>query len=419
MNGLGPLTAAAHGGFIQSPDNRGVAPARSRGLILLLGSLTAIAPMSIDMYLPAFPALQASLGTNPAAIERTLSAFFIGLSTGQLAYGPLADRFGRRRPLLVGLALFAVASLGCATAMTAGQLQVWRALQALGGCAGIVVARAVVRDVFGPREAARVLSSLMLVMGLAPILAPIFGGWLVGVAGWRAIFGVLAVFGVALIIGVARGLPDTAPANRAPSMTVGGVASAFVRVARHPRFQRFALVSALGSCTLFAYIAAAPFLYMQVLALTPAMFALVFGINAAGLVVASQLNRRLLQAWEVGPVLRSALGIQVLAALALVGATWLLVPRLAGVVAPVFVVVLLLGFVLPNGTALALAPFDRDAGTASALLGSTQYGLSGLATLAVGLLHDGTTRPTTAAILAFVVLAGLLSLSDGPARATA
>ena len=173
------------------------------GLILLLGSLTAIAPMSIDMYLPAFPALQATFATDAAAVQRTLSVFFIGLAIGQLFYGPLSDRYGRRLPLLVGLALYTVASAGCALAGSIAQLMFWRGLQALGGCAGVVMARAVVRDVFGPREAARVLSSLMLVMGVAPILAPMVGGWVLAHAGWRVLFGILVAFGAATW--VARG----------------------------------------------------------------------------------------------------------------------------------------------------------------------------------------------------------------------
>lgn len=204
------------------------------GLIVLLGSLTAIAPMSIDTYLPSFPVLTTALHTNPAAVQRTLSVFFIGLALGQLVYGPLSDRVGRRLPLLVGLALYTAASAGCALAGSIGQLVVWRGLQALGGCAGVVMARAVVRDVFGPREQARVLSSLMLVMGVAPILAPLAGGWLLDAAGWRAIFGVLVGFGAVAWVAVYRGLPDTEPAARATSLTPADAAAAFGRVARNP-----------------------------------------------------------------------------------------------------------------------------------------------------------------------------------------
>jgi DHA1 family bicyclomycin/chloramphenicol resistance-like MFS transporter len=383
-------------------------PPGHRGLILLLGSLTAIAPMSIDMYLPAFPALQASFGTDAAAVQRTLSVFFIGLAVGQLFYGPLSDRYGRRRPLLAGLALYTVASAGCALAGSSGQLMVWRGLQALGGCAGVVMARAVVRDVFGPREQARVLSSLMLVMGVAPILAPMAGGWILAHAGWRMLFGVLVAFGAITWVAVARGLPDTDPASRATSLTVASVAAAFGRVAHQPRFRRFASAGALAQCVLFAYIAGAPFLYMQVLGLSPAGFAAMFGLNSVGLIAASQLNRALLARSETRTVLSWALTVQWLAASVLLLVTWSLMPGLVTLAAPVLVVVLLLGFVLPNTTALALAPFDRDAGTASALLGSLQYGLSGLATLAVSAIFDGTLRPMAASILVFVSLALVL-----------
>ena len=379
------------------------------GLIVLLGSLTAIAPMSIDMYLPAFPVLQQAFRTDAASVERTLSVFFIGLSIGQLAYGPVSDRYGRRRPLLAGLALYTMASVGCAFAGSIGQLQAWRGLQALGGCAGVVMARAVVRDVFGPREAARVLSSLLLVMGVAPILAPLVGGWVLTSLGWRALFGVLVAFGAICWVAVARALPDTAPEARATTLTAASVAAAFRRVARQPRFRRFAVAGALGSCVLFAYIAGAPFLYIQTLGLSPSAFAAMFGLNAAGLIGASQLNRALLRREETGTILRRALVVQLSGAIVLVAATTLVASSLLRIGTPLFLVVLLLGFVLPNTTALALAPFDRDAGTASALLGALQYGLPGIATLIVGLLHDGTPRPMAVAILVFVI--GALGLS--------
>ncbi|MGV3519031.1 multidrug effflux MFS transporter [Luteitalea sp.] len=390
------------------------APRGHAGLILLLGSLTAIAPMSIDMYLPAFPALQAALATDAAAVQRTLSVFFIGLAIGQLFYGPLSDRYGRRRPLLAGLALYTAASVGCALSTSVDQLLVWRGLQALGGCAGVVTARAVVRDVFGPREAARVLSSLMLVMGVAPILAPLLGGWILTHAGWRGLFGVLVAFGAATWVAVVRGLPDTPPASRATSLTVASVAAAFGRVARHGRFRRFAAAGALAQCVLFAYIAGAPFLYMQVLRLSPTGFAVMFGLNSVGLIAASQINRAFLAREETGVVLTRALAVQWLAAIVFLGVALTQTSDVLRVASPVLLLVLLLGFVLPNTTALALAPFDRDAGTASALLGSLQYGTSGLATLGVSALFDGTVRPMAAAIVVFVFVALVLSRGGRP-----
>ena len=393
------------------------APTRGHaGLILLLGSLTAIAPMSIDMYLPAFPALQATFGTDAAAVQRTLSVFFIGLSLGQLFYGPLSDRYGRRRPLLAGLTLYTVASAGCALAGSIPQLMLWRGLQALGGCAGVVMARAVVRDVFGPREAARVLSSLMLVMGVAPILAPMVGGWVLAHAGWRALFGILVAFGATTWVAVARGLPDTAPSARATTLTLGSVVAAFGRVGKHGRFRRFAGAGALAQCVLFAYIAGAPFLYMQVLGLSPTGFAAMFGLNSLGLIAASQINRSLLTRETAGVVLSRALVLQILAATLFATLVWAVIPGLFRLAAPMWLVVLLLGFVLPNTTALALAPFDRDAGTASALLGSLQYGTSGLATLVVSAAFDGTLRPMAVAILFFVCVAWGLATLRIPAQ---
>lgn len=379
------------------------------GLIVLLGSLTAISPMSIDMYLPSFPVLQQEFRTDAASVERTLSVFFIGLAVGQLVYGPLSDRYGRRWPLLAGLAIYTLASIGCLLAGTIGHLQAWRGLQAVGGCAGVVIARAVVRDVFGPREGARALSSLLLVMGVAPIVAPIVGGWVLAVAGWRTVFGVLVAFGAACMLAVARALPETPPEARVAQLTPRSVVGAFLRVARDRQFRRFAVAGALGSCVLFAYISGAPFLYIGQLDLSSSAFALVFSLNAAGLIGASQINRALLRREETAVVLRRALVLQLGAALVLAVAARQPEPSLLHLGVPVFLCVMLLGFVLPNTTALALAPFARDAGSASALLGTLQYGLPGLATLAIGLFHDGTPRPMTVAILTFVV--GALALA--------
>jgi DHA1 family bicyclomycin/chloramphenicol resistance-like MFS transporter len=229
---------------------------------------------------------------------------------------------------------------------------------------------------------------------------------------------VLVGFGATTWLAVARGLPDTDPASRAASLTVSSVAAAFGRVAREPRFRRFASAGALAQCVLFAYIAGAPFLYMQVLGLSPSGFALMFGLNSVGLIGASQLNRALLARASTGVVLRRALAVQWVGAAVLLFVTWMLSPGLVAWAAPVLLVVLLLGFILPNTTALALAPFDRDAGTASALLGSLQYGTSGVATLAVSALFDGTVRPMAASILVFVSLALMLGWGgrDGRAR---
>ena len=388
-------------------------PGRTR-LIVLLGSLTAISPMSIDMYLPSFPTLAQALATDPASVQRTLSVFFIGLALGQLVYGPLSDRYGRRWPLLMGLGLYTLASAGCALAASIQQLIAWRGLQALGGCAGVVMARAVVRDVFGPREQARVLSSLLLVMGVAPILAPLVGGWMLVHAGWRSIFGVLVAFGAACSVASWAMLPDTASEVRASSLTVRGVSDAFGRVARNPCFRRFALAGGLGQCVLFAYIAGAPFLYLQVLGLSASGFATAFAVNAAALIGASQLNRALLRREETLVVLRRAVGAQAVATVLLVLVVLAQPPTLVMVGGGVLVTVFLLGFILPNTTALALAPFDRDAGTASALLGCLQYGLSGLATLGVALVFDGTVRPMVLTMAACAVTACGLSVVPGP-----
>ena len=299
---------------------------------------------------------------------------------------------GAGGPCWSGLALYTVASAGCALAGSIPQLMCWRGLQALGGCAGVVMARAVVRDVFGPREAARVLSSLMLVMGVAPILAPMVGGWVLAHAGWRALFGILvAVRRDDVGRGGARPARHRAR-RRARRRSRSASVAAGLRAGGQARRGSVAsrVAGALAQCVLFAYIAGAPFLYMQVLGLSPAGFAAMFGLNSLGLIAASQINRALLTRETAGVVLSRALVVQIGAAALFAVLAWTMIPGLVRLAGPVWLVVLLLGFVLPNTTALALAPFDRDAGTASALLGSLQYGTSGLATLVVSAAFDGT-----------------------------
>lgn len=357
-------------------------------LTLLLGALTAFAPLSIDMYLPAFPALAMHFRAEATGIQLTLSAFFIGLAAGQVLYGPASDRYGRKLPLHVGLVLFVGASVGCALATSLDALIAWRFLQAIGGCAGMVIARAVVRDCFDAQSSAKVYSQLMLVMGVAPIVAPAIGAQMLVWLGWPWLFWSLALFGAICAVASVIALPETLkPADRHAG-GIGQTLAAFAGLFREREFIGLALVSAFASALLFAYIAGSPFVFISRLGLTPDHFGWLFGGNAVGLIGASQLNHQLLGRLPLRRVLRWAVTAEVVAALVLLGAA-AFAPGLVTVGVPLFVCLTLLGFILPNAGAAAMAVAGRRAGSASALLGTIQFGLGAVAGGLVGAGNGG------------------------------
>lgn len=353
------------------------------GTIVLLGALAALGPFSIDTYLPAFPTIARDLGVSVGRIDFSLATYFLGICLGQLAYGPLMDRYGRRTPLLWGLGLYAIASLLCAAAPDDTALSALRFLQALGGCAGMVAGRALVRDLF-PTEAAQVFSSLMLVMGIAPVVAPAIGGWIAAALGWRAIFVFLALVAVVLFAVLARGLPDTHLRHTEQSFHPRDLAKGWLAVLRERDFLLWGLGGSLASGGLFAYLTGSPAAYMHGLGLSSGAYSWVFAVNAAGLIGASQFNRWLLGRLSSERIVRLVLLGQFLSAIALVACA------ARGWHAATYPLVWLFlfghGLAFPNVSALAMAPFERNAGSASALMGSMQ--MAGGAVLAglVGVL---------------------------------
>ncbi len=382
-----------------APTSPGPVDARPRGtpLLLLLGILTAIASLSIDMYLPALPAIALDLRAAPGLLEATLAAFFAGFALGQLAYGPLSDRIGRRPPLVGGLLLYTVASVVCATAATPEVLIAGRAAQALGGAAALVIARAVVRDLYDAQDAARVFSRLILIMGLAPVLAPSLGSLLLVRFSWRAIFWLLAAFGAACIVATLRRLPETSPRTATGGLPT--VASGYLRILRDLRFVGLALAGGFAAAGMFAYIAASPFVFIEQLGLSPRQFAVLFGCNAFALIGNSQLNRFRLRRSTPSAILGRQLYVTAGAAIAIAALAWAGVASWLLLAAALFVYVGTIGAVGPNTTAAALARYGKDAGSASALLGSLQFGLAALAGIAVGTWHDGTARPLGTVVL--------------------
>ena len=377
-------------------------------LVVVLGALMAIGPLTIDTYLPALPQLSAEMGATDSQAQLTITGLLLGLGFGQLIIGPLSDAVGRRRPLLIGLAAHGVMSLLCAVAPSIGLLAVTRTLQGLSGAAVAVVVMAVVRDLFTGIRAAKLLSRLILVLGVAPILAPSLGSALLNVTSWRGIFVVLAVAAVGLWVLAWRALPETLPAvGRQPASARESLRS-YGRLFTDPMFLVMVAVAGLMFATVFAYIAGAPFLLQGRFGLSPQAFGLAFSANAIGMILMTQLNPILVG--RLGPV--RVLSVAVL--IALTGAVALLVTALTdfggllGFMVPLFFVMSAAGLSFPNAPAIALSRHGDIAGTAAAVLGASQFMIGGAVAPLVGALGDGTPRPLAAIIVGTTGLAAAL-----------
>ena len=374
------------------------------GLVILLGALTAMGPLAIDMYLPSLPSIGASLRATPGETQATVSAFLAGMAIGQLFYGPASDRMGRRPPILFGAIVYIAASIACGFATSPALLIGGRFVQALGACAGGVVSRAVVRDRFNHTETARMLSLMMLIMGLAPILAPLLGGALLGLGGWRLNFWFMATFGVAVGVAGLLRLTESRSAETTAHAATETPMQAYLALMREPRVVGYALAGALNGATLFTYIASSPDLLIKTYGIPPSAFGWVFGLNAVGIIGSNQVNRFLLRRRTPDQVLaRSsviAVGVSVLLMIAAatgIGERWSVLPLL-------FALLATYGFMQGNTMAGALNVDPRRAGAISALMGAVSFGTGSVASAAAGVLHDGTPRPM--ALVMMVALMG-------------
>lgn len=377
--------------------------------IFTLGLLSAIGPFSIDMYLPGFPDMAASMNTTIAHIGLSLSSFFIGISVGQLVYGPLLDRFGRKIPLYTGLVLYFVTSIYCAFITNADTLIAARFFQALGSCAGMVAARALVRDLFPVNENAKVFSMLMLVIAVSPIIAPTFGGFITAHFGWHSIFITLAAISFVTFLAVFFWLPAGRKPDREMSLLPKSIMKGFLSVSRVPMFYTYALTSALASSGLYSYIAGSPFVFMKLYRVSEKQYGWIFAIIAMGLVLASQLNTLLLRKFTSEKITIIALACQVATGLSLVMATYFGWLNLYSTIVLIWLYLATQGLIFPNTSALALSPFAKNAGTASALMGAVQLGIGALATAIVSALNETSAMPMvavmcTCASSAFIVL---------------
>jgi DHA1 family bicyclomycin/chloramphenicol resistance-like MFS transporter len=384
-------------------------------LALLLGGLSAFGPLSMDMYLPGLPELGRELHASASATQLTLTACLAGLALGQLVAGPLSDRLGRRRPVLVGIAVYTVASLLCAVAPSIAVLVLLRFVQGAAGAAGIVIGRAVVRDLYEGDAAARLFSSLTLVNGVAPILAPVLGAQLLAITDWRGIFVVLAGLGAVLFAAAAFGLRESLPEPRRNTEGLSGLRSALDILVRDRAFAAYALTSGFVMGAMFAYIAGSPFVLQDIHGLSPQAYSGVFAGNGLGIMGASYLSRRLIGRLRPAQVLEAGVAV------AGVGATLLLVAVLAGapvgfVIAGLFLVVAPVGLVTPNATALALADHPAIAGSASALLGVAQFLIGAAAAPLVGLAGTHSAVPMAITIVAMTIAAAVCAVMPARAR---
>ncbi|MDR9454404.1 MAG: Bcr/CflA family multidrug efflux MFS transporter [Spiribacter sp.] len=358
-------------------------------MIIMLGVFTAFAPLSIDLYLPGMPAMEADFGVSAGLVQQSLSLFFVGLAGGQLLYGPLADRFGRRYPLLAGSLIYLAAGLLCALAPSIEWLLAGRLLQGFGAAAGPVIARAIVRDVYAGRRAAQVMSFVILVMTLAPLIAPVVGGWLTTALGWRANFWALVAFAVICLVMLLMALPETHPAERRPRTALRHLFAGYLPILRDRAALAYLGAGGMAFAALFAYVAGSPFVYTRVFGVAESNFGYFFALNVIGLLIGNLVNSRLVM--HFGQQIMLTAGVLVMATasvsmlvMALAGITeqWLITPAL-------FVALGTVGIIAANTVSGLLDRHPRHAGAASALFGVAQFGLGALSAVGVGLVSVG------------------------------
>jgi DHA1 family bicyclomycin/chloramphenicol resistance-like MFS transporter len=390
-------------------------------MILVLGALVALGPLTIDMYLPALPTIGEDLAVSLSVVQLTLTGTLAGLALGQLIIGPLSDSLGRRRPLIAGIALHMVASVICLLAPNIAVLGLGRVLQGMGAASGMVVALAVVGDLYRDRAAATMMSRLMLVLGVAPVLAPSLGAAVLLHGSWRWVFAALVVLAGLLLIVGALALPETLPPSHRPPLRIRGVAGTYVRLLRDARFIVLVFVAALAMAGLFAYIAGASFVLQDRYGVDQQDFALLFGAGAVALIATTQANVVLLRWFSPLRIVISALGVAVVASAAFLGLALTHTGGVIGFLVPVWTILAAMGLVMPNAPALALSRHSESAGTAAALMGAGQFGLGAVVAPLVGVLgNDELAMAVVMAVSVVIALAALLAVRSGasaPAQA--
>ncbi|WP_051096166.1 multidrug effflux MFS transporter [Streptomyces sulphureus] len=392
-----------------SPERR--SPARSMGLLAVLGALTAVGPLAIDMYVPGFPSMGASLHTGSSSVQLTMTAFLAGLVAGQLVFGPMSDSLGRRRLLLCGCVGFAVLSAACAFAPTAQVLVAARFFQGAAGAIGMVLARAVLTDLFAGPELPRYFAVLSQILGVAPIAAPVLGGAVLSVAEWRAIFVFLAAVGVALLLAVVWRVPETLPTERRRNEGIAATFRAMGRLAGNRAYLGYVLVLGFSSGAMFSYVGGSSFVFEKVHGVTSGLYSLIFASNALGLLLSGGVFGRLSRRFSVNSLLSWAVAVSIAAALAQLVLVLTLGETLAGTWLTLFVTLFGVGTIFPASMSLGQS-VGRDApGAASALLGGVQFLLGAVGSPLVGFFGEGSSTPMAAVMLGALCLAALALLT--------
>jgi DHA1 family bicyclomycin/chloramphenicol resistance-like MFS transporter len=356
-------------------------------LVLILGSLTALSPFSIDMYLPAFSQIAQTMHTTVERVGLSLSSYFIGLAAGQLLYGPLLDKYGRKKPLYIGLSVYIIASFGCLSAQSMDMLIGLRFIQAIGGCAAGVASVAMVRDIFPIKDNAKVFALLVLILGASPMLAPTIGGFVTDAYSWRVIFAILALIAAIIFIAVVFALPDKYIPNRDLSLKPIPIIIAFWDVLKVPQFYTYSFAGAVSFAGLFTYVSGAPVVFMKIYHLNAKDFGLIFAGLSVGFIGCSQLNTVMLKKFSSPQIARVAFMTQLIAGVLFLAGALMGILGLPGILIMLFLQLGCIGFISPNASALSIAPFDKNAGTASSLLGALQLGLGSLATIGISSFH--------------------------------
>jgi DHA1 family bicyclomycin/chloramphenicol resistance-like MFS transporter len=364
-------------------------PKPNRTLIIcILGALATVTPFAIDLYLPAFSEIAEDFNTIPSRVSLSISSYFIGMAIGQMLYGPLLDRFGRKKPLYAGILVFICASIGCAQAGSVDTLIIFRFIQALGGSVAWVGAAAMVRDFFPVDESARMFSMLILIIGVSPLLAPTIGGFISTAWGWQSVFYILGGFGITILLVTIFFLPEGHVADRSVSLKPGPIIKTFLSILKHPQFYTYTFAGAFSFATLFIYVAGSPVIFMEIFKISPKVYGGIFALLSVGFIGASQLNIFLTRRYSSEKLFKFALTGQAIASLVFLTATlsgWF---GLYETIAMFFIILSFLGICNPNANALALAPFTKNVGSAAALLGFSQIGIAALASSGVGLFNS-------------------------------
>lgn len=379
-----------------------------RSLILILGSLTALSPFSIDMYLSAFPQMAQAFNTNVSEVSLTLSSYFIGLASGQLFYGPVMDRFGRKKPLYFGLIIYILASIGCALSNSINSLIIFRFLQAIGGCAASVGAFAMVRDLFEAKESAKVFSLLILILGVSPLLAPTIGGYLAVHAGWASVFVALTAIAMTILAVVFFKLPESHKGDVAHVLRPMPIIRNYLSILREPQFYTYAISGAVGFSGLFVYLAASPTIFMEIFGVSEQTYGYIFAFIAMGIVGMSQINVLLIKRFSNEKILFSSLLALTIASFIFLICSYMGWYNLYSVIGTMFVFLCCIGLSNPNSAALSMAPFGSKAGSAAAMLGFLQMAAGALVSVCVGLLKAQQLFPVAGIFVGTSVIAVII-----------